>query len=79
MRAGTEATKHEQSVQVLRRAILGGELAPGTRLRQQAIARWLGVSATPVREAMCILLAEGLLVHVSNKGFFVAERAAAGQ
>jgi DNA-binding GntR family transcriptional regulator len=71
--AGIEATKHERSVRLLRQAILRGELAPGTKLRQQAIASWLGMSSTPVREAMCILLAEGLLIHVSNKGFFVAE------
>jgi GntR family transcriptional regulator of vanillate catabolism len=77
--AETETTKHEQSVRLLRQAILSGELVPGTKLRQQAIANWLGVSSTPVREAMCILLAEGLLVHVSNKGFFVAEHAAVKQ
>ena len=46
---------------MLESAIVSGELAPGTRLRDQDLAEQLGVSRTPVREAMQRLEAEGLV------------------
>lgn len=66
-------TKLERAAQVLRQAILQGGLRPGQKLKQQELAEWLGMSATPVREVLRILEAEGLLVHISHKGVFVAE------
>lgn len=47
----------------LRSAILWGELQPGHQLHQAAVAKYLGVSRMPVREAMRILQSEGL-VHL---------------
>ncbi|MFA6575916.1 MAG: GntR family transcriptional regulator [Nocardioides sp.] len=52
----------------LRNAILGGELRPGDRIRQEDIAAKLGASRLPVREALRMLEAEGLTEHEANKG-----------
>lgn len=52
----------------LRAAILGGELRPGDRLRQEEIAARLGASRLPVREALRMLEAEGLTEHEPHKG-----------
>jgi DNA-binding GntR family transcriptional regulator len=52
----------------LRQAILSGELAPGSRLSVPELARQLGVSRSPVREAVLGLVAEGLAVEHSRRG-----------
>lgn len=57
----------------LRRAILNGELKPGARLFQEEVARQLGVSRSPVREAFFRLEAEGLVVMTPQKGAVVAQ------
>lgn len=57
----------------LRRAITGGELQPGTPIRQDALAERLDVSRVPLREALKILEGEGLVVHQAHRGYFVAE------
>lgn len=56
----------------LRQAILKGELKPGERLMEIALAEKLGVSRTPVREAIRKLELEGLVVMVPRKGAHVA-------
>ena len=55
----------------LRHAILEGELAPGERLRAEALASRLGTSRTPVREALVMLEREGLVHLEPNRGAFV--------
>ncbi|SDX19742.1 transcriptional regulator, GntR family [Saccharopolyspora shandongensis] len=57
----------------LRSMILNGELAPGTRIRQEDVAARLGASRLPVREALRILAAEGLAVLKSNTGAWVSK------
>ncbi|MDO5291200.1 MAG: GntR family transcriptional regulator [bacterium] len=57
----------------LRQAILMGELAPGQRLMEIQLANQLGVSRTPIREAMRKLELEGLVVMVPRKGAQVAK------
>jgi DNA-binding GntR family transcriptional regulator len=52
----------------LRAAILGGEIGPGERVRQEEVAQLLGSSRLPVREALRMLEAEGLIEHEANKG-----------
>ena len=52
----------------LRKAILKGELKPGERLMEIALAQRLGVSRTPVREAMRKLELEGLVVMIPRRG-----------
>lgn len=56
----------------LRNAIVRGELAPGERLLEVTLARRLGVSRTPIREAIRMLELEGFVVMVPRKGAEVA-------
>lgn len=63
--------KQPQVYQILRQAILGEQLKPGERLVERKIAMQLGVSRTPVREAIRKLESEGLLRHVPRKGVVV--------
>jgi DNA-binding GntR family transcriptional regulator len=56
----------------LRRAVFDGELESGTPLREVAIAASLGVSRPTVREALTVLVAEGLATREPNRGVSVA-------
>lgn len=56
----------------LRQAILKGELKPGERLMEIALAEKLGVSRTPIREAMRKLELEGFVVMIPRRGAQVA-------
>ena len=57
----------------LREAILEGKLEPGQRLMEVQLAEQLGVSRTPVREAIRKLELEGLVVMLPRKGAYVAD------
>ena len=57
----------------LRRQILRGELKPGERLMEITLANKLGVSRTPIREAIRKLEHEGLVVMVPRRGAHVAD------
>lgn len=57
----------------LRQAILRGELKPGERLMEIRLANKLGVSRTPIREAIRKLELDGLVVMIPRKGAEVAE------
>lgn len=56
----------------LRQAILKGELKPGERLMEITLAKRLGVSRTPIREAIRKLELEGLVIMIPRKGAQVA-------
>jgi len=62
----------EQVRRVVLRRILQGELAGGTNLKEAQLAEDLGVSRTPVREALMQLEQEAFLVSDPGRGFFVA-------
>lgn len=69
------ATESTPSIiaRTLREAIADGRMEAGARLGEAKLARELGVSRGPLREAMQRLTQEGLLVSVRNRGLFVAE------
>ena len=56
----------------LRDVICSGEISPGAPLKQDEIAAEFGVSHTPVREALKLLVSEGLATLHHNRGCFVA-------
>ena len=57
----------------LRQAILTGEMKPGERLMEIHLANKLGVSRTPIREAIRKLELEGLVVMIPRRGAEVAQ------
>jgi DNA-binding GntR family transcriptional regulator len=57
--------------QHLRKRMLSGQLPPGQRISPDASARELGMSQTPVREAIGLLESEGLVEQLPNLGAFV--------
>lgn len=59
--------------QKLRQAILRGELVPGQRLMEIQLAEQLGVSRTPVREAIRMLEQDGLAIMIPRRGAIVAK------
>lgn len=59
--------------ETIRNAIISGNLKPGERLMEVQLAESLGVSRTPVREAIRKLELEGLVVMLPRKGAFVAD------
>lgn len=64
---------HDELVVTVRDMILEGELAPGTRIPEVAICEDLGVSRTPLREALKVLASEGLVVLLPRRGSMVSE------
>jgi DNA-binding GntR family transcriptional regulator len=56
------------ATELIREAILDGRLGPGERLKEEELARELGISRTPVREALLLLQAEGLVDAAPNRG-----------
>jgi DNA-binding GntR family transcriptional regulator len=59
------------TVELLRERILSGEYGPGTRLVEAEIARQLGISRGPVREALATLQGEGLTTEMRGRSSFV--------
>ena len=57
----------------LKRLIYSGEIAPGERLNEVALATQMGTSRGPVREAIRVLSGLGLVTAIRNRGFFVRE------
>lgn len=66
-------TWQEAAVEQLREAIIRGAYQPGQRLKQQELARTLGCSPVPVREALHRLAAEGFVVLDPQRGARVAD------
>jgi len=64
----------ERIAGALRRAIVESVLAPGERLQEQDLAKKLGVSRVPLREAFRVLAGEGLVVIQPHRGAVVSER-----
>lgn len=69
---GRISLRHQVTA-ALRSALITGQLTPGVTYSVPTLADQLGVSATPVREAMLDLVAQGIVAAVPNKGFRVTE------
>jgi DNA-binding GntR family transcriptional regulator len=65
-------TTQEAVLLALRRSIATGELRPGERLYQDALAEQMGVSRVPVREALNVLRADGQLEYSPHRGYWVS-------
>lgn len=59
---------HEQVAQRLRQMLVEGHIAPGAKLNERELAEHLSVSRTPLREAIKMLAAEGLVELLPNRG-----------
>ncbi|MFC0385537.1 GntR family transcriptional regulator [Muricoccus vinaceus] len=66
------ANAAERAYRAIREAILHGQFVPGAPLREEMLAAVIGVSRTPVRDALRRLLADGLVETMRNQGSFVA-------
>ena len=64
---------HDEVASRLREQIFAGTLPPGSFLDEAALCERLEISRTPLREALKVLVAEGLLRHEPRRGCFVAE------
>ena len=64
---------HTEAASRLRSMILSGELPPGSRMRELQLCEQLGVSRTPVREALRTLAAEGLVDLLPNRSVVVSQ------
>jgi DNA-binding GntR family transcriptional regulator len=65
-------TLARQVMEQLRRDILEGVHPPGSRLRIEGLRKRYGAGASPIREALSQLAAEGLVLRVDQRGFWVA-------
>lgn len=63
---------HDTVVEHLQTLIIEGVLAPGSKLNERELCERLGISRTPLREAMKVLASEGLIEMVPNRGAFVS-------
>jgi len=64
---------HQQVAQRLRQRIIEGQLQPGAKLNERELSEQLQVSRTPLREAIKMLAAEGLVALLPNRGAVVAQ------
>ncbi|MCX7601200.1 MAG: GntR family transcriptional regulator [Meiothermus sp.] len=66
-------TLNREAYKALRQAILSRKIPPGQKLVVRVLAEELGLSPTPVKEALSALEREGLVVAVPHRGYFVLE------
>ena len=64
---------HNEVAAQLRERIFAGSLAPGSFVDELALCNELAISRTPLREALKVLTAEGLMTHQPRRGCFVSE------
>ncbi|HNU20532.1 MAG TPA: GntR family transcriptional regulator, partial [Hydrogenophilus thermoluteolus] len=69
----TRKALYQEVADRLRQRIFRHELAPGQWIDEQVIAAELGISRTPVREALKVLAAEGLVTLAPRRGSFVTQ------
>jgi DNA-binding GntR family transcriptional regulator len=76
LRAGRNAIRqgnlHDEVAAILREMIVQDELPPGTRIPEAELCQRLGISRTPLREAIRVLASEGLVTPLPRRGAVVA-------
>src|SRR5205807_4066615 len=72
VRQTNKKNKHEQAYSIIRERIFNGTYVPGYRLVIDGLARELGISPVPIREAIRLLEAEGWVEYRPNAGAQVA-------
>jgi len=65
--AASRTLLRDQVTNSIRAAIIDGTLEPGERLHDESLIEWLGVSRTPIREALASLANEGLIEMAANR------------
>jgi DNA-binding GntR family transcriptional regulator len=68
-----EQSLREKVLEKIRFAVVSGESPPGTVLSVPGVAKQLGISTTPVREALLELCSDGLIAPMRNRGFRVVQ------
>lgn len=68
-----QSSLHQEVATTLREQIFSGVLSPGNFVDEVALCETLKISRTPLREALKVLTAEGLLRHEPRRGCFVSE------
>jgi DNA-binding GntR family transcriptional regulator len=69
---GGVALQTQRAIEGVRDMIVRRQLYPGQQLRQEEVAATLGMSKSPVREALRALEMDGLVYHLPNQGYFTA-------
>jgi DNA-binding GntR family transcriptional regulator len=64
---------HNKAIEKIRKMIVDGDLKPNTRINEKEICESLGISRTPLREALKSLSIEGLVTLLPNRGAWVTE------
>ena len=59
--------------EILKKSIIFQEIPPGEKIDEEAIAKQLGVSRTPIRETLCRLENEGIVKVIPRRGAFVVK------
>ena len=73
LKLGNYELLNQKAYRILKRAIIQGDLTPNSKLILSEIAQSLGISNTPIREAVNKLASEGLVKIIPNKGIIVKE------
>ncbi|MBW1614273.1 MAG: GntR family transcriptional regulator [Deltaproteobacteria bacterium] len=73
MRLIKKKALHEEIVETLRDMIMTGELQEGDKINENALCASMGISKTPLREALRVLSAEKIIKLVPNKGSYVCK------
>lgn len=71
MKVIQKKTLHEEIANNLREMIMSGELREGDKIRENELCVMMGISKTPLREALRVLSAEGLIRLIPNRGSYV--------
>jgi len=73
MRTIKRITLHEEIAVNLKEMIMAGELKEGDKIKEDELCSSMGISKTPLREALRVLSTEGLIKHVPNRGSYVTK------